>query len=145
MHVPVDSTHCEDCDLCVQSRDHHCMIDYYSLLIGFWIGKCVGAKNMAHFSNFCLSVVVYYCYMIFTRIPIVFNFIEDLYKWFVYELRVSTNNPYYSMDTRDESKPIWLLLHISEVRTSDYDNRCSVITDYHEWWDDSYHHYLKDE
>ena len=50
-------------------------------IIGFWIGKCVGASNLSHFSNFCLSVVVYFVYMIVTRFPFVQRFIENIYKY----------------------------------------------------------------
>lgn len=55
-------------------------ICYMIIKLGFWIGKCVGAANLVHFSNFCLSTVLYFFYMIITRIPIVFRLIENAYK-----------------------------------------------------------------
>ena len=57
------------------------IIIYLINIIGFWIGKCVGASNLSHFSNFCLSVVVYFVYMIVTRFPFIQRFIESIYKY----------------------------------------------------------------
>ncbi|KAM7456176.1 hypothetical protein BLSTO_03067 [Blastocystis sp. subtype 1] len=68
MRVSPTSHHCQDCGLCVEGFDHHC----------FWVGKCIGGGNMKYFANFTLSVVVSFLYIIVSRIPIVFRFINSL-------------------------------------------------------------------
>ena len=47
-------------------------------IVGFWVGKCIGGGNMKYFANFTLSVVVSFLYIIVSRIPIVFRFINSL-------------------------------------------------------------------
>jgi hypothetical protein len=42
---PPNTSHCYDCNVCIQELDHHCP----------WMGKCIGRKNMRWFMlfNFC--------------------------------------------------------------------------------------------
>ena len=41
--------HCEDCDICIEGLDHHCI----------WVGKCVGKKNLRLFYVFVGSVPLF--------------------------------------------------------------------------------------
>ena len=43
--------HCEDCDVCIQGHDHHCV----------WTGKCIGRGN---YVPFILFVVCTPCYLV---------------------------------------------------------------------------------
>ena len=40
------TSHCRDCDICVEKYDHHCP----------WTGKCIGDKNLISFYLFLLSI-----------------------------------------------------------------------------------------
>ena len=42
--------HCEDCDVCIEGFDHHCI----------FMGKCVGKNNFAIFSLFSISIPVFF-------------------------------------------------------------------------------------
>ena len=68
LHIPPTARHCDDCNMYVTNPDHHCAVDELFLRLGFWIGKCVGEKNMSSFSSFCLSVVISFSYLIICHI-----------------------------------------------------------------------------
>lgn len=48
MHVPNRSHHCPHCRKCIYILDHHC----------FFLGHCVGRKNLKYFLVFCLYASV---------------------------------------------------------------------------------------
>lgn len=41
--------HCQDCDVCIEGHDHHCI----------WTGKCIGKGNFAPFIFFIVCTPVY--------------------------------------------------------------------------------------
>jgi palmitoyltransferase ZDHHC9/14/18 len=59
---PLRSTHCGDCDNCVEKFDHHCP----------WLGNCVGKRNYKWFYSFvvCLNIMTIYM-IVFSIIYIV--------------------------------------------------------------------------
>ena len=46
--------HCEDCDVCIEQYDHHCV----------WIGKCVGKDNLELFYLFGVSIPLFFVFII---------------------------------------------------------------------------------
>ena len=61
------TTHCYDCDICIEKHDHHCP----------WTGKCIGDKNIISYYIFVVSI-----FLLFIHFGIVFAFIdkEQLFK-----------------------------------------------------------------
>lgn len=45
--------HCEDCDICIEGLDHHCV----------WTGKCIGSGNLYIFYAFCATIPVFFFYV----------------------------------------------------------------------------------
>ena len=47
--------HCEDCDVCIDNFDHHCI----------WVGKCIGGKNLRLFYIFIATVPSFFMFVMF--------------------------------------------------------------------------------
>jgi len=47
--------HCEDCDVCIDNFDHHCI----------WVGKCIGGKNLKIFYLFIATVPSFFMFVMF--------------------------------------------------------------------------------
>lgn len=46
--IPRGAYHCDDCGLCIEELDHHCV----------WVGKCVGRYNLKLFYFFVGSIFI---------------------------------------------------------------------------------------
>mmetsp|Transcript_106255 Transcript_106255/g.147073 ORF Transcript_106255/g.147073 Transcript_106255/m.147073 type:complete len:86 (+) Transcript_106255:461-718(+) len=53
---PARTHHCNNCDRCCFSMDHHCI----------WINNCVGADNYRFFLNFLVYILVGLIYNLLT-------------------------------------------------------------------------------
>ena len=47
--------HCEDCGVCVEGMDHHCI----------WVGKCVAKNNTRSFYSMLIDVGIFYAFIIY--------------------------------------------------------------------------------
>ena len=47
--------HCEDCGVCVEGMDHHCI----------WVGKCVAKNNTRSFYSMLIDVGIFYVFIIY--------------------------------------------------------------------------------
>jgi hypothetical protein len=48
--------HCFDCNICIEEHDHHCV----------WTGKCISQKNKLFFYIFIISILLSFCFFIFS-------------------------------------------------------------------------------
>ncbi len=58
--------HCEDCDVCIEEWDHHCV----------WVGKCIGRQNLIAFYVFIATIPIFFVFVMF--ISCIMSF--DLHK-----------------------------------------------------------------
>lgn len=47
-------THCNECDICVEDLDHHCV----------WIGKCIAKRNTLSFQIFVVFTLLFFIFAI---------------------------------------------------------------------------------
>ena len=50
--------HCEDCGVCFENMDHHCV----------WMGKCIAKNNTRSFYGMLIDIGIFYAYMIYCTI-----------------------------------------------------------------------------
>lgn len=58
MNMDIDTTHCEDCNICIEGHDHHCP----------WTSKCVGKRNLWSFYGFVIGTLCLFGFFIFALI-----------------------------------------------------------------------------
>ncbi len=64
---PLRSSHCPDCNNCVERFDHHCP----------WIGTCVAKRNYRYFYKFVLCLNILMFYLVAFSIAHIVIFVED--------------------------------------------------------------------
>jgi hypothetical protein len=56
-------SHCEECNICIENHDHHCV----------WSGKCIGYKNLFYFNVFLWTTLFFF---IFSIIDVIYYFTQ---------------------------------------------------------------------
>lgn len=67
---PPRSFHCNECKMCVEVHDHHCM----------WVGTCIGKRNIKQFTQFLLSAGLHALlttYTILSELLLIYEFEEE--------------------------------------------------------------------
>lgn len=62
-----DYNHCNECDICIEGRDHHCQ----------WASKCIGKWNINGFYAFCISLFFLNLYYLLSLIVIQNNYLKN--------------------------------------------------------------------
>ena len=64
---PFRSSHCPDCNNCVERFDHHCP----------WLGNCVGKRNYKYFFSFLVMMNIYAIYLMAVCIANIVSICKD--------------------------------------------------------------------